>query len=169
MKLLVTVDGRQGELEFEREGDVCRFSYRRDGTEAVVHVASLIEAEPGIFSVLLNGRSYEPKVVPGGPGYYVDLAGHRSAVEVRDPRALVRKGRAGIGEGRQSVDAPMPGKVIRVLVEEGQEVEAGAGLVVVEAMKMQNEMKSPKAGKVVQVSAKVGDTVAAGESLAVIE
>jgi biotin carboxyl carrier protein len=62
----------------------------------------------------------------------------------------------------------MPGKVIRLLVREGDTVEAGQGLVVVEAMKMQNEMKSPKAGQVVKLSAHVGATVAAGEVLVVI-
>jgi biotin carboxyl carrier protein len=65
--------------------------------------------------------------------------------------------------------APMPGKVVRVLVEEGQEVEAGAGLVVVEAMKMQNELKSPKKGTVAELRARPGATVNAGDVLAVVE
>ena len=64
--------------------------------------------------------------------------------------------------------APMPGKVVRVLVGVGSRVEAGAGVVVVEAMKMQNEMKAPRAGKVLSMSAKAGATVAAGEILATI-
>jgi biotin carboxyl carrier protein len=63
----------------------------------------------------------------------------------------------------------MPGKVVRVLVQEGDEIEKGAGLVVVEAMKMQNEMKSPKAGRVVEVKTRPNATVAAGEVLMVIE
>jgi biotin carboxyl carrier protein len=63
----------------------------------------------------------------------------------------------------------MPGKVIRVLVEEGGEVTAGQGIVVVEAMKMQNEMPSPKAGRVVSIAVKAGDAVATGQVLAVIE
>lgn len=63
----------------------------------------------------------------------------------------------------------MPGKVVRVLVAEGDMVEAGQGLVVVEAMKMQNEMKSPKAGRVIEVKAKPDSTVAAGQVLLVIE
>ena len=67
------------------------------------------------------------------------------------------------------IAAMMPGKVVRVLVAEGDEVEAGAGLVVVEAMKMQNEMKSPKSGRVVEVKIKPEATVAAGEVLMVIE
>jgi biotin carboxyl carrier protein len=128
-----------------------------------------MEVEPGIYSVLVGNRSYEVKIVPGGEGYYVDLDGHRSFVEVRDPRTLVRSGRGGLGEGRLSVAAPMPGKVIRVLVAAGAEVQAGDGLIVVEAMKMQNEMKAPKGGRVVEVAAREGATVVAGEVLAVIE
>ena len=65
--------------------------------------------------------------------------------------------------------APMPGKIVRLLVAEGQTVEAGQGLLVVEAMKMQNEMKAPKAGHVVSLTAREGATVAAGEVLAAIE
>ena len=169
MKLLVSVDGKNGELRFERRDDVLDFDYRRDGVSATGRDASLIEVEPGIFSVLIEGRSYEAKVVSAPGGYHVDLGGHRSFIEVRDPREMARARRAGEGEGRQNVTSPMPGKVVRVLVAEGDEVEAGAGLVVVEAMKMQNEMKAPKAGRVVQLTAVVGDTVGAGDVLAAIE
>lgn len=144
MRLLVTVDGRPGELQYERSGENCRFAYRRDGLDATSCEASMIECEPGIFSVLLNGRSYEVKVVPGDGVFHVDLEGHRSTIEIRDPRSMARGRHGGFGEGRQRICAPMPGKVIRVLVVEGQSVEAGDGIAVVEAMKMQNEMKAPK-------------------------
>jgi biotin carboxyl carrier protein len=63
----------------------------------------------------------------------------------------------------------MPGKVVRVLAAVGDSVEAGQGILVVEAMKMQNELKAPRAGRVVSVSAKEGDTVAAGEVMAEVE
>ena len=76
---------------------------------------------------------------------------------------------AGHDAGRALVAAPMPGKVVRVLVERGQAVEAGAGVVVVEAMKMQNELKSPKDGRVAELRARAGATVNAGEVLAVVE
>jgi biotin carboxyl carrier protein len=169
MKLLVNMDGKPGELELEHHGDTCRFSYRHDGVDPVWREASILECEPGIYSVVLNGRSYEVKVVQGQDVFHVDLEGHRSTVEVQDPRKLIRRGRGGAGEGRQSVFAPMPGKVIRVLVAEGDSVDAGSGLVVVEAMKMQNEIKAPKAGRVVQLPARAGETVGTGEILAVIE
>ncbi|MBC7929115.1 MAG: biotin/lipoyl-binding protein, partial [Rubrivivax sp.] len=71
--------------------------------------------------------------------------------------------------GRAQINAPMPGKVVRVLVEAGQAVEAGAGLVVVEAMKMQNELKSPKTGTVSEVRVEPGATVNAGDVLVIIE
>ncbi len=168
MRRFVSVDGREGQLRLEANGESCRFAYTRDGAE-LEQQASIVECEPGIFSILIDGRSYEAKVVPDGEGFYVDLAGHRSRIEVRDPRAMTRRASTGVGEGKQSVTAPMPGKVVRILVVEGDFVEAGAGIVVVEAMKMQNEMKAPRAGTVAQVLVREGDTVGAGDTLAVIE
>ena len=169
MKLLVNLDGRAGELVFNRNGEECRFTYKTQSGERIDRSATLLEVEPGIYSVLVNGASYEVKVVPGPNGFYVDLLGARNVVEVCDPRAASRRGSAGLGDGRQSISAPMPGKVVRVLAQEGDEVEAGAGILVVEAMKMQNEVKAAKAGRVLFVKAKEGDTVAAGEVLAAIE
>ena len=166
MKLRVGVDGRTGELKFERSGDDFTFSYP---TSEATRLASLIEVEPGIFSLLVGTRSYEVRVVPVAEGYAVELNGRRSIVTVEDPRAMSRKGRSGASEGLQRVASPMPGKVVRVLVTVGDSVDAGSGLVVVEAMKMQNEMKSPKAGRVVSVTAKEGATVIAGEVLVEIE
>lgn len=169
MKLIVNVDGRSGELELSRTGDSCSFQYRTDRVDGEAYEASLVQVEEGIYSILLNGRSYEAKVVSGAEGFYVDLQGHRSVVAVRDPRSMSRQGKGGAGEGLRTVSAPMPGKVVRVLVGVGDEVEAGAGLVVVEAMKMQNELKAPKSGRVVQVKAELGATVGHGEMLVAIE
>ena len=169
MKVLVSINGRDGELTLQQNGANYRFEYSPEGRDPFEAEASLIEAEPGIYSVLVDGRSYDVKVVQGPNGLYIDLRGHRSVVEVRDPRSLTRRGRAGLGEGRQTITAPMPGKIVRVLVGVGDMVEPGAGLVVVEAMKMQNELKATKSGRVVQVSAKQGDAVTGGEALVVIE
>ncbi len=99
----------------------------------------------------------------------IQVNGRIFSVEIFDPRELRSRASAGASEGRQSIAAPMPGKVVRLLVAAGDAVEAGQGLIVVEAMKMQNEMKSPKAGTVVEVKTKDGATVAAGEILVVIE
>ena len=95
--------------------------------------------------------------------------GRPLAVEVYDPRSLRERTGGGASHGRQNICAPMPGKIVRVLVAAGDAVEAGQGLVVVEAMKMQNEMKSPKAGRVIEVKTRPEATVAAGEVLMVIE
>jgi biotin carboxyl carrier protein len=169
MKLLTWVEGRVGELSLRRDGDSCSFTYESEAGERIEREASVLEVEPGIYSILVGGRSYEVKVVAGPAGFYVDLSGERSVVEVQDPRSAGRRGAMGVHDGRQSISAPMPGRVVRVLVNEGAEVEAGAGLVVVEAMKMQNEMKAPKSGRVLSVKASEGDTVAAGEVLVTIE
>jgi len=169
MRLLTSVGGRSGKLNLRREDDRWTFSYQSEAGSSIVRDASVLEVEPGIYSILIDGKSYEVKVVTAPAGYYVDLDGERSVVEVQDPRAVSRRGLAGVRDGRQSVSAPMPGRVVRVLVREGTEVEAGAGLVVVEAMKMQNEMKAPKSGRVLSVKAIEGATVAAGDVLVTIE
>ena len=129
---------------------------------------NIVEVEPGVYSVVVDGRSYEARVEERPEGLVVVLDGYRFELEVRDPRRLRRKGGGRGGEGVQTVMAPMPGKVVRVLGAPGDAVEAGQGLVVVEAMKMQNEMKAPRAGSVLSISAREGATVTAGEALATI-
>jgi biotin carboxyl carrier protein len=128
-----------------------------DPGDGLQREASVEEVEPGLYSVLLDGRSFEVRAP--------DLTG----IVVEDPRAPRSAARDRRTEGRQQVECPMPGKVVRVLVAEGDAVERGQGLVVIEAMKMQNEMKSPKQGRVVSVQAVVGATVGAAEVVAVVE
>jgi biotin carboxyl carrier protein len=99
----------------------------------------------------------------------VTIDGYRFEIEVRDPRRWIRRSAAGAGGGLEAVSAPMPGKVVRVLVSAGDSVTAGQGLVVVEAMKMQNEMKASRAGRVSAITAREGATVNAGEVLVTIE
>jgi biotin carboxyl carrier protein len=166
MKLNVGIDGDVSPFEWSADGESVRFRLR-DGAE---HRGSLVEVEPGIYSLLLNGASYEAKVVPAGNGaVYVDIGARHLAIEIIDPRRADASIRGRRGDGPQNLLAPMPGRIIRVLVAEGDLVHAGQGLIVVEAMKMQNEMKSPKDGKLIALSAVEGDTVAAGDVLAIIE
>ena len=132
-------------------------------------LASAEEVEPGVYSVLEEGRSYEVRIVKTPAGWSVEAAGHTFAVEVRDPRDASNRSKKALGAGRQNIAAPMPGKVVRVLVKEGDQVEAGQGVVVVEAMKMQNAMKAASAGAVVRIRVRDGDTVAAGDILLTIE
>ena len=117
----------------------------------------------------IEGKSIEVRLAPGAQGSTAVAGGRRFAVEVRNPRNASRGSRTALGAGRQKVIAPMPGKVIRVLVKKGDTVEPGQGLVVVEAMKMQNEMKASHPGQVTEVRVHDGDTVGAGETLVVLE
>jgi len=128
-----------------------------------------VQVEPGVYSILVNGKSFEVRVFPTPQGWTVQVDGVRYAAEVRDPRNSSRRSKAARGAGRQNINAPMPGKVIRVLVHEGATVETGQGLVVVEAMKMQNEMKASRPGRVVEIRVRDGDTVGSGETLVVLE
>ena len=133
--------------------------------------ADVILTAPNAISVILNGAAFEIHIAPSPDGNYKLQAGpHEFQAEVRDPRAWRGKKHGAIEmEGRQEILAPMPGKVIRLLVKVGDEVEAGQGLIVVEAMKMQNEIRSPKKGKVEGIQAKEGQPVNAGDILAWVE
>ena len=153
----VMVNGQPARIEIEGS----RLRYRRD--DGVV-----IEGEFSVegSSVLLNGRSYR---VVRGAGREVWVNGRMLSMEVYDPRDLRPGQGAAANHGRQEIAASMPGKVIRVLVGPGDSVEEGQGLIVVEAMKMQNEMKSPKSGRVAEVRTRQDATVGAGEVLVVVE
>lgn len=166
MKLNVAIDGAVLPFEWFEDGDQVRF--RLDGNEE--HRGSLVEVEPGIYSVLLGDRSFEVKVVTGAQGcLYVDVGRRHLAVGVIDPRLSPTGARGTRRDGPQHLLAPMPGRIVRLLAAEGDDVRAGQGLIVVEAMKMQNEMKSPKDGKLIKVNVSEGDTVAAGDILAIVD
>jgi biotin carboxyl carrier protein len=153
----VTVNGRSAQIEIQGS----RLRYRRDDG-VVIEASFSLEGT----SVLLNGRSYR---IAKGAGKEIWVNGRRFSMEVFDPRDLRPGQGAATNHGRQEIAASMPGKVIRVLVAAGDTVEEGQGLVVVEAMKMQNEMKSPKAGRVAEIRARPDATVGAGEILVVVE
>jgi biotin carboxyl carrier protein len=122
--------------------------------------------EPGVLSLIVDGRQYRCVL----DGDAVIIGGQRYCFDVEDPRSLRGRRRAGEGAaGPRPVKAPMPGRVVRVLVNEGDEVAEHQGVVVIEAMKMQNELKSPKAGRVARVAVVVDGTVGAGDVLVVIE
>ena len=154
--------GRAGKIRIE--GSAFRYE-REDGAvrEGTFEMEAL---EPGGFTVLIGGRSY--RVSPGAPGELV-VNGVSVPMEVFDPRSLRGRKSGAAQQGPQEISASMPGKVIRLLVAPGDSVEAGQGLVVVEAMKMQNEMKSPKAGRVAEVRTRPDAAVVAGEVLMVVE
>ena len=124
-----------------------------------------------VMSVLVGGKAYEIKRERSLQGeIHLIIGSARYAVDVQDPRSLrTRRATAGNEAGPQKLTAPMPGKIVRILVAPGDEVKAGQGIVVMEAMKMQNEMKSPKDGKVQKILTSEGSTVNPGDTLAVIE
>jgi len=150
MKWQVAVNGRTIEVDSEQLGTVT-------------------QVEPGVYSVLLDGASYEIRILETSQELRAEVGGLQFAVEVGDPRDTKRGAHASIGSGRQSIAAPMPGKVVRVLVNVGDAVDVGQGLVVVEAMKMQNEMKASRPGRVTEVRAGPGETVGAGDTLLILE
>lgn len=161
----VTIEGKQHRVEIRRSngGWLCKL----DDKEVPLDVVS---AGEGVLSLLLEGKSYEVKRETGPTGAHLWVGGNRYAVEVRDPRSL--RNRRGLGDsehGPRKLVAPMPGKIVRILVEEKTSVEAGQGIVVVEAMKMQNEIKSPKKGVIQKINAAVGSSVNAGDLLAIVE
>jgi biotin carboxyl carrier protein len=131
--------------------------------------ADAVKILPSTYSILLDGRSLEVTVENATDGLVLRVAGIEFHVEIADPRSW-RDRRSGHIEleGRQEVTAPMPGKVVTLLVAPGQNVEAGQGLLVIEAMKMQNEIRSPKSGTVERLLVKEGQTVSPGEALAVV-
>jgi biotin carboxyl carrier protein len=165
MKREILLTGSAGKekrtVELRREGSSWRASIAGNPLEA-----DAVEIAPHTFSILLEGKSYEFRVsvLPDG-SLNVQSAHAEFAAQVLDPREW--RGRHGGLEvqGRQQIVAPMPGKVVRILVQAGETVEAGQGLLVVEAMKMQNEIRSPKSGKVEKVVAKEGEAVNAGDVL----
>jgi biotin carboxyl carrier protein len=138
--------------------------------DAMMEVDAALTARD-VMSVLLGGKAYAIKRERALSGETHMIVGSaRYASEVQDPRSLkTRRANAGTAEGPQKLAAPMPGKIVRVLAPEKSEVEAGQGVIVIEAMKMQNELKSPKKGVVAKVLVTEGATVNAGDALVIIE
>jgi biotin carboxyl carrier protein len=165
----VAIDGKNYRLELDRvELDRldCRWSCRLDGREVAVDA---VLARPGVLSLRIGNTVYEVKCERVGHDLYVWVGDQRFATEVRDPRSLRGRIRATDDHGPRKLTAPMPGKVVRLLVREGEGVEAGTGVIVVEAMKMQNEIKSPKTGKIQKILVAAGAAVNAGDVLAIVE
>jgi acetyl/propionyl-CoA carboxylase alpha subunit len=166
MRYVILRDGREIPVDItEREG-----GYRvvLDGVE---HLVDSLEVVPGLFSLIVAGSSYEATVHRPGPDiFHVHLYDGMRIVELVHPMAvLLQKMGAGNSGRAGSLAAPMPGKVVRVLVEVGDAVEKGAGLVVLEAMKMQNQLQAPGPGTVREVRVAEGESVDGGQILVVLE
>lgn len=167
MKLRFDVDGRNYSLNWKNGNG--QAEYTLTGDDIVAGTASILEVMPGVFSILLGTQSFTVHLAPNGNGTETFTAGQHHHISMFDPRDRAdRRNQAGHA-GPVELRSLMPGKIIKILVELGAAVEAGQGLIVVEAMKMQNELKAPKAGTVSKISIVEGATVAAGESLVVVE
>ena len=160
----VLIDGQHHRLELSRSEGV--WSCRLDGQEIEVDA---VLARPDVLSLRIGSRAYEVKCERVAGEVYVWVGSARFAAEVRDPRSLRSRARTFDDHGQRKLTAPMPGKVVRVLARVGAEVEQGAGVLVVEAMKMQNEIKSPKKGKIQKILVGEGAAVNAGDVLAIVE
>lgn len=166
MKLEVSINNCTRTVELIRNADQWHISLDGETLDA-----DAIEIAPNIFSILLNGKSHEVRIALTPTGALTLQTAHREfTAEVLDPRAWRGRRHGALeAEGRQQILAPMSGKIVRVLVQAGEKVEAGQGLLVVEAMKMQNEIRSPKSGTVERLLVKEGQPVNAGEVLAWID
>lgn len=161
----VTIAGQTHKVELTRAGTA--WHCKLDGRELPLDVAAI---QNGVLSLLVDGKSYEVKQESTATETNIVIGSERFNATVRDPRSLrSRRSAGGAEEGIKKISSPMPGKVVRILAPVGTEVEAGQGVLVIEAMKMQNEMKSPKKGTIKKISASVGDAVEAGQVLAEIE
>lgn len=168
MKLHAKVGDYEGDVDISVEGSRV-FASLNDRT----YELDLQRSVDNRLLLLSAGRVFECRVdgeIESGSPVNVTVGTERYTITLADLRRLRSAiGAGALAGGAVRIAAPMPGKIVRVLVEVGAEVEAGEGIIVVEAMKMQNEMKAPRAGKVVAVNVEVGATVNGGDVLAVIE
>ena len=160
----IGIDGKSYRLELHQADG--QWSCRLDGREVDVDA---VLARPNVLSLRIGDKAYEVKCERVAGETHIWVGSRRFAAEVRDPRSLRSRLRTADEQGPKKLTAPMPGKVVRVLLTQGTEVEAGTGIVVVEAMKMQNEVKSPKKGKIQKILVSEGAAVNSGDVLAIVE
>jgi biotin carboxyl carrier protein len=166
MKYEVLINGARRSLEFALPAPgATRPAATIDGRPVD---ADVIRVSPHVYSVLIGGRSIEVTLEERRTGFLGRANGREFQIEIIDPRSWSSARGAGVElEGRQQLLAPMPGKIVRLLAAVGQQVTTGQGLLVIEAMKMQNEVRSPKSGRLEKLAIE-GQTVNAGEILAVV-
>lgn len=158
------VDGRALRVEVRRANG--RFAVTLAGRSMEI---DFVAAGPHFASLLVEGKSYEVALEPREGGYDVSLPDATLEVQLQDASRAAAGLAKKAAHGPARVQAPMPGKIVRVLVPVGQEVAAGQGLVVMEAMKMENELRAARAGRVREVKVAEGQTVETGALLVVLE
>jgi biotin carboxyl carrier protein len=164
VKLQIEIAGKKRHVDVTQAGE--RRAWTIDGQRLEADAA---EVSPGIYSILIDGKSFEVRVAAWGAELRAITRGREFTAVIQDEREWRRKRGGSVeAEGRQQVLAPMPGKVVRVLVGVGDSVRAGQGLLVVEAMKIQNEIRAPKSGTIDRVRVVEGQTVNAGEVVVIV-
>jgi len=163
VKFWVTLEGRDAEVDFRTEGD--RLFLELEGRTLEADFRRLPDGE--VYSLLIEGRSHEVRISPGNGTLEVTVGGETLAVEVRHPlEKLLQSVQTTAATTRgETVTAPMPGLVVAIRVKAGDVVEAGQAVVVVEAMKMQNELAARHGGVVTDVLVAERATVSAGQPL----
>ncbi len=162
MKLQAELNNEKHEIEIKRDGD--KVFARIDDREYNLEAS---EVEPNVYLLKNDNRIFQVYVAPNG---MVNLGNHQFEIAISDPKRLRGSNAAGANAaGTSEIKTAMPGKLVRILTEVGAEIKLGDGVLVVEAMKMQNEMKAPKDGIVKEIRFAEGATVNAGDILAVIE
>jgi biotin carboxyl carrier protein len=163
MKYEITVGGttRLVDVEPRAEGG---YHVRWEGES---HEVDLLKPSPEAYSMLIDGESWEAGAVPAEGGFLVDIMGRSTHVDVVDPRRKALRHAAAAAGG--TITTQMPGRVVRLLLAVGDPVRKGQPVLVVEAMKMENEMKSPIDGRVAEILVAEGSTVEAGTKLVKVE
>lgn len=162
MKLFAELNSEKYQIEIKRNGEnvFAKIDEREYELEAS-------EVEPNVWLLKNNNQIHQIYVSPNG---IVNIGNHQLEVNLIDPKRLRGSASSASGaEGKAEIKTAMPGKIVRILVEIGVEVAVGEGVIVVEAMKMQNEMKSPKDGIIKEIRFNEGETVNAGDVLVIIE
>jgi biotin carboxyl carrier protein len=155
MKYIATVGDKKYEIEIRSSGEIIL-----DGEQLTADFQSV--ADQPIYSLLLEGQSFEASIYPTDQAIQVLLHGQLIDVEVEDERQRRLRETSGgqvIQSGDLHMKAPMPGMVVSIPVEEGQEVASGENLIILESMKMQNELKAPRDGMISRLRVKQGDRV----------
>jgi biotin carboxyl carrier protein len=155
MKYITTVNGKEFEIEIVDERHI------RIGDRLLAVDFESVSGQP-VFSLILDGRSYESFVYQGDEDWEVLLRGRQFQVRVEDEREKRLRSAAGggVAEGGEfHLKAPMPGLVVAIPVTEGQEIKKGQVLLILESMKMQNELKAPRDGVVERIRVKTGESL----------
>jgi biotin carboxyl carrier protein len=163
----ITRNGVDHTVDVEALGDD-RFVVTVDGER---HELEAGAPEAGVLAILRGTRRQEADVVVDGSAVSVTVDGRRHDLTVVDERQLALRalGLGGGGGADNVVSTSMPGKVVTLLVQEGDRVEVGQGVIVVEAMKMENELKAAAAGVIASIAVSVGEAVEGGAPLVIIE